>query len=118
MRVEAAGSAGRRARPSASPPLSPQIEAETAPFLADRLKVWMLPTLALMVGGEAKSYVVGFDTLPGGVDCAPAALEARLVEEGVLFEAGAGAPRTATAPRRATVRRGERRDSDEDSDFD
>ena len=43
-----------------------EVEAETVPFLADKLKVWMLPTLAFMVDGKSVDAVIGFDGLPGG----------------------------------------------------
>lgn len=94
-----------------------EVEAETVPFLADRLKVWMLPTLACMVDGKSVDAVVGFDGLPGGDRATVAALEARLVAAGVCRETGLAAP-TAAGARKATVRAGKRTESDEDSDFD
>jgi thioredoxin-like negative regulator of GroEL len=56
-----------------------QINAEKSPFLTERLKVWMLPTLALIRSGKTVDYVVGFQDL-GGVDDFPTSvLEARLL---------------------------------------
>ena len=65
-----------------------EVEAETVPFLADKLKVWMLPTLALMVDGKSVDAVVGFDGLPGGDRATASVLEARLVAAGVCRENG------------------------------
>lgn len=45
-----------------------QINAEKAPFLVDRLKIWMLPTLALVKQEKTTDYVVGFDELGGRDD--------------------------------------------------
>ena len=44
-----------------------KLDAEKAPFLTDRLKIWMLPTLALIKNEKTTDYIVGFDDL-GGVD--------------------------------------------------
>ena len=45
-----------------------QIDAEKAPFLVGRLKIWMLPTLALVKLEKTVDYVVGFDELGGRDD--------------------------------------------------
>jgi hypothetical protein len=37
-----------------------QINAEKSPFLTERLKIWMLPTLALIKNEKVEDYVVGF----------------------------------------------------------
>lgn len=52
---------------SLSPPHT-QINAEKAPYLTDKLKVWMLPTLALIKNEKVVDYVVGFDDLGGKDD--------------------------------------------------
>eukprot|EP00794_Sanderia_malayensis_P007177 gene7177-7983_t len=44
-----------------------KIDAEKALFLCQKLRVKVLPTLALIKDGKAKDYIVGFDDL-GGVD--------------------------------------------------
>ncbi len=44
-----------------------KIDAERALFLCQKLRVKVLPTLALIADGKAKDYIVGFDDL-GGVD--------------------------------------------------
>jgi len=47
-----------------------KIDAEKSPFLTERLKIWMLPTLALISKEKVLDYVVGFDDL-GGTDDFP-----------------------------------------------
>jgi hypothetical protein len=98
-----------------------KINAEKSPFLTERLKVWMLPTLALIRSGKTVDYVVGFQDL-GGVDDFPTSvLEARLLAAGLLHEAEA----PPAPPQRRSVRKGggtngarqQRTASDEDSDF-
>lgn len=42
-----------------------QLNAEKAPFLTDRLKIWMLPTLALIQNEKTVDYVVGLDQVRG-----------------------------------------------------
>ncbi|KAL6770507.1 hypothetical protein ACKKBF_B31515 [Auxenochlorella protothecoides x Auxenochlorella symbiontica] len=99
-----------------------RVAAEKAPFLTDRLKIWMLPTLAIVKSGKATEYVVGFNELGGSDDFPTSALEARLAAAGAISEdvhhnKAAGVQREGTE---RTVRRGgrQRTDSDEDSDFD
>ena len=55
----------------------PQIQAEKSPFLTERLRVWMLPTLALVRLGKTVDYVVGFADLGGADDFPTSALAAR-----------------------------------------
>ena len=38
--------------------------------MTERLKIWMLPTLALVKHGKVADYVVGFDDLGGKDDFA------------------------------------------------
>lgn len=44
-----------------------QINAEKSPFLTEKLRIFMLPTLALVKKEKVVDYVVGFDEL-GGTD--------------------------------------------------
>lgn len=62
-----------------------QIDAEKSPFLTDRLKIWMLPTLALIRNEKTEDYVVGFNELGGKDDFPTTALEGRLHAAGLLF---------------------------------
>jgi hypothetical protein len=45
-----------------------QINAEKSPFLTERLKIWMLPTLALIKKEKTTDYIVGFNELGGKDD--------------------------------------------------
>ncbi len=45
-----------------------QINAEKSPYLVEKLKIWMLPTLALIRQEKTVDYVVGFDDLGGKDD--------------------------------------------------
>jgi len=55
-----------------------QIHAEKSPFLTERLKIFMLPTLALIQHEKTIDYVVGFDDLGGTDDFSTEILAARL----------------------------------------
>ena len=108
-----------------------RVDAERCPFLADRMRVTVLPTLAVLLEGKAEGYQVGFDGLPGGsVDgCGAAELEARLVDLGGLRPEGVSviSKSNGSAPsleklRSGMVRGGGRgkgrvAEEDEDSDF-
>ena len=122
-----------------------RIDAEKSPFLTERLKIWMLPTLALVKNEKVLDYVVGFDDLGGKDDFttvrgwhfvlppdnravvsrarAPLRvqeqLRMRLAAAGVINYDGSGAAAAAkakAAPPRA-LRSSSRDDGDEDSDF-
>jgi hypothetical protein len=98
-----------------------QIDAEKSPYLTDKLKIWMLPTLALIKHEKVIDYVVGFDDLGGKDDFSTEQLAERLVRVDVIKDDGAAA---AAAKRqqqqRNTIRSGiyQRGEDDEDSDFD
>lgn len=103
-----------------------KLHAEKAPFLTERLKIWMLPTLAIIKNEKTTDYVVGLDELGGKEDFSTSVLEARLVDAGVLFETDVGLKHQSTQESR-TVRKGGgsnnftatlKSASDEDSDFD
>lgn len=113
-----------------------KVEAEKCPFLADRMRVTVLPTIAVLLEGKAEGYQVGFDGLHGGDACGAAALEARLVDLGglrpegvsVLSKANGSSAPSMEKHRSGMVRgggrgggkggRGARGEEDEDSDFD
>lgn len=40
-----------------------KLNAEKAPFLTERLRITVIPTLALLLDGKSKDYVVGFSDL-------------------------------------------------------
>ena len=83
----------------------------------DKLKIWMLPTLALVRNEKTVDYVVGFDDMGGKDDFPTSVLAARLCAAGLLFEDAAAAAKP--APSRGLRQGGfQRTASDEDSDFD
>eukprot|EP00041_Stephanoeca_diplocostata_P008126 m.117601 g.117601 ORF g.117601 m.117601 type:complete len:228 (+) comp17184_c0_seq1:134-817(+) len=65
-----------------------KIDAEKSPFLCERLRIIMLPTLALVVKGKVKDYIVGFDDLGGDDDFDTEVLEWRLGQSGILDYTG------------------------------
>ncbi|KAK9794330.1 hypothetical protein WJX73_000880 [Symbiochloris irregularis] len=94
-----------------------RIHAEKSPFLVERLKIWMLPTLALIKNEKTVDYVVGFDDLGGKDDFSTNDLAMRLCAAGVLSEDKMHKP--APAPAR-NIRQGgqpSKDPDDEDSDF-
>ncbi|PRQ22818.1 putative thioredoxin-like protein [Rosa chinensis] len=52
-----------------------KINAEKSPFLAEKLKIVVLPTLALIKNAKVDDYVVGFDELGGKDDFSTEELE-------------------------------------------
>lgn len=97
-----------------------KINAEKSPFLTDRLKIWMLPTLALIRKEKTEDYIVGFNEFGGKDDFETSALEVRLQAAGLLTASEQPGPKT--APR--AVRKGggasagaARGTDDESSDF-
>lgn len=94
-----------------------KINAEKSPFLTERLKIWMLPTLALIKFEKTVDYVVGFDDMGGKDDFETDVLAERLARADVLFFDGPARPVASVSK---SVRSGihNRTASDEDSDFD
>ncbi|GMH34513.1 hypothetical protein BSKO_02347 [Bryopsis sp. KO-2023] len=96
-----------------------KVAAEKSPFLTDRLRVWMLPTVAIIKKGKVEDYVVGFDELGGTNDFKTEILEERLSRVGAVFaDTHRKPPPNETAK---NVRKGfvmQKTASDEDSDFD
>merc|ERR1711977_207539 len=66
-----------------------KINAEKCPFLVERLKVFMLPTMACVIKGQVAEYIVGFDDMGGDDDFPTEALAQRLSQIGVAeYEGG------------------------------
>ena len=104
-----------------------KIDAERAPFLAERLRIIMLPTVACVIKGKVKDYVMGFDDLGGVDDFDTEVLEWRLGMAGVLdYNGNLDGPPTAektgrigfvgrqTNKGKAYTRNGAETDSDDD----
>lgn len=64
-----------------------RIDAEKSPFVAERLKIWMLPTVVLVRDGKTDHSIVGFDELGGGDDFPTEALEQLLLKHEMVLEA-------------------------------
>ncbi|KAJ6965073.1 thioredoxin domain-containing protein 9 [Populus alba x Populus x berolinensis] len=65
-----------------------KIHAEKSPFLAEKLKIVVLPTLALIKNTKVDDYVVGFDELGGTDEFNTQDLEERLAKAQVIFFEG------------------------------
>lgn len=65
-----------------------KINAEKSPFLAEKLKIIVLPTIALIKNTKVDDYVVGFDELGGTDDFSTEVLEERLAKAQVIFLEG------------------------------
>lgn len=55
-----------------------KLNVEKAPFLAERLHIKVIPTLALLIDGKSKDYVVGFGDLGNTDEFSTEMLEWRL----------------------------------------
>ncbi|XP_031481710.1 thioredoxin domain-containing protein 9 homolog isoform X2 [Nymphaea colorata] len=90
-----------------------KIHAEKSPFLAERLKIVVLPTLALIKNAKVEDYVVGFDELGGTDDFSTEELEERLAKSQVIsFEGESSASRsTAKAANKRSVRQADKQGS-------
>jgi hypothetical protein len=98
-----------------------KLDAEKSPFLCERLRIFMLPTIAIIKNGKAEDYVVGFDELGGKDDFPTEVLEERLARTGVIFAdgmSGDGASKRRGKPEeKRSIRQGRRDDgSDDDED--
>ncbi|CAH9081857.1 unnamed protein product [Cuscuta europaea] len=61
-----------------------KIHAEKSPFLAEKLRITVLPTIALVKNAKVEDYVVGFDELGGKDDFSTEELEERIAKAGVI----------------------------------
>ncbi|KAI0515558.1 hypothetical protein KFK09_008223 [Dendrobium nobile] len=74
-----------------------KVHAEKSPFLTERLRIVVLPTLALVKNAKVDDYVVGFDELGGSDEFSTEELEERLAKAKVIFSEG----ETSTSHKRA-----------------
>ncbi|KAL4196807.1 hypothetical protein AMTRI_Chr04g185020 [Amborella trichopoda] len=90
-----------------------KINAEKSPFLAEKLKIVVLPTLALIKHAKVEDYVVGFDELGGTDEFSTEELEERLAKSQVIiFE---GESLVSHAGSSATTKRSVRQTANADS---
>ncbi|QCE08472.1 thioredoxin domain-containing protein 9 homolog [Vigna unguiculata] len=87
-----------------------KINAEKSPFLAEKLKIIVLPTLALIKNAKVDDYVVGFDELGGTDEFSTEELEERLAKAQVISYEGESSLRPSAKTTRS-VRQSSRADS-------
>ncbi|XP_068228432.1 thioredoxin domain-containing protein 9 [Palaemon carinicauda] len=104
-----------------------KINGEKAPFLADRLKIRVLPTICLVKNGKTKDFIVGFTDLGNCDDFTTEVMEWRIARADVIeyngdllsppsFNSKGG--QNMDVQRKKTIRGGRRNDdSDSDSDY-
>jgi hypothetical protein len=99
-----------------------KLDAEKSPFLCERLRIFMLPTIAIIKNGKAEDYVVGFDELGGKDDFGTEVLEERLARTGVIFADGmsgdGGSKWRGKPEEKRSIRQGRRDDGSDDDDDD
>lgn len=90
-----------------------KINAEKSPFLAEKLKIIVLPTLALIKNAKVDDYVVGFDELGGTDEFSTEELEERLAKAKVISYEGESSLNHARSSAKSTrsVRQSTRADS-------
>ncbi|RZC45178.1 hypothetical protein C5167_038132 [Papaver somniferum] len=91
-----------------------KINAEKSPFLAEKLKIIVLPTLALIKNTKVDDYVVGFDELGGTDDFSTEELEERIARSQVIIFEGESSSLSLSKPHTRNVRQSQRSDSDSD----
>ncbi|XP_060944845.1 thioredoxin domain-containing protein 9 [Limanda limanda] len=103
-----------------------KLNVEKAPFLTERLRIKIIPTLALVIDGKTKDYVVGFTDLGNTDEFSTEILEWRLGCSGVinysgnLMDAPTSGKKSGTKIKKVEKKtiRGRSNDSDSDSEED
>ncbi|KAJ9175197.1 hypothetical protein P3X46_013775 [Hevea brasiliensis] len=90
-----------------------KIHADKSPFLAERLKIIILPMFALIKNAKVDDYVVGFDELGGTDEFSTEDLEKRFAKAHVIFFEGESSlnPSRSSTQTRRSVRQSESHDS-------
>ncbi|KAF3325815.1 thioredoxin domain-containing protein 9 [Carex littledalei] len=84
-----------------------KVHAEKSPFLTEKLRIVVLPTLALVKNAKVDDYVVGFDELGGTDDFTTEMLEERLAKAKVIFLEGEASRQANTSAVKRNVRQSE-----------
>lgn len=104
-----------------------KINAEKAPFLTERLKIRVLPTLCLVKDGKTRDYIVGFTDVGNKDDFSTEMLEWRIAGSGVIEYSGnlmeppksnGSTGRQQMAVKNKKTIRGRKDDSDDSDDSD
>lgn len=61
-----------------------KVNAENSPFLTQRLRIKVIPTIAIVVDSKTKDFIVGFTDLGNRDDFSTAMLEWRIAQSGAL----------------------------------
>ncbi|KAH7518066.1 hypothetical protein FEM48_Zijuj09G0131100 [Ziziphus jujuba var. spinosa] len=88
-----------------------KIHAEKSPFLAEKLKIVVLPTLALIRNAKVDDYVVGFDQLGGTDEFSTEELEERLAKAQVIIFEGESSSLSKSSVHTRSVRQSAKSDS-------
>lgn len=94
--------------------------AEKFPFLTERLKIRVIPTIAIIIDAKTVDYIRGFDDLGGVDDFRTETLEWRLSVSGVIsydgpsYLPGSDGTKTTKAVKKKTIRGKGSDDEDED----
>jgi len=100
-----------------------KVNAEKSPFLTQRLRIKVIPTIALIKDNKTKDYIVGFDDLGGRDDFSTEMMEWRIAQSGAIDYNGdlltppdqAKKQKNLLQQQKKTIRG---REYDSDSDFD
>ncbi|XP_046406538.1 thioredoxin domain-containing protein 9 [Ischnura elegans] len=65
-----------------------KLNVERAPFLTERLRIRVIPTIALVAGSKTKDYIVGFTDLGNRDDFTTGVLEWRIAQSGAIKYSG------------------------------
>jgi hypothetical protein len=63
-----------------------RINAEKCPYLVERLRIMMLPTILLVKDGKTDHSIIGFDEMGGDDEFPTEVFEAVLLKHGLVFE--------------------------------
>lgn len=63
-----------------------RVDAERSPFVAERLKIWALPTIVLVKDGKTDHSIIGFDEFGGRDDYTTETMERVLLAHGLVLE--------------------------------
>ncbi|CAE8645498.1 unnamed protein product, partial [Polarella glacialis] len=61
-----------------------KINAEKAPYLAEKLHIWCLPSLVLCIDGKTEHTTIGFSEFESGDECTTEELEVHLAKYQVI----------------------------------
>ncbi|MCL4139741.1 UNVERIFIED_CONTAM: hypothetical protein GTU68_046674, partial [Idotea baltica] len=106
-----------------------KINAEKAPFLTERLKIRVLPTMSLIKSGKTRDFVVGFTDLGNTDEFPTEMLEWRIARADVIEYSGDllnppsaknnyGRQNMKVVAKKKTIRGGRHQDSDDSDDSD